>query len=73
MTRSAVKGGRASSFRPVAATVVAQTPTGSGRAAGGSRVTRSAIKGKAPGDGGGRDASPPSTSIEVWVVAAPPS
>lgn len=68
VTRSAVKGSRPSSCRPVATTaVVAQTPAGRGRAGGGSRVTRSAIKGKAPGVGG-RDASPPPTSIEVRVV-----
>lgn len=69
VTRSAVKGSRASSCQPVAATaMMAQTPSGRGRAGGGSRVTRSAIKGKARGDGGARDASPPPTSIEVRVA-----
>lgn len=62
MTRSVVKGSCASSCRPVAATAaaVAQTPTDGGRAAGASRVTRSAIKGKASGD-----ASLPPTSIKA--------
>lgn len=76
MTRSAVKGSRPVAATATAAAAVAQTPSGRGRGGVGNRVTRSAIKGKAPGDGVGRDAPPPQTSIEVRVkttaAAVPP-